>query len=93
MAHAKDPKDFQKQARLFKALAHPTRLMIIDSLLKGEKCVGDIQDLLKSSQPNVSQHLSILKTSGIVDFCQKGNLRCYFLKDTEKIRSLIDFLS
>ena len=86
-------KDFTRQARIFKALAHPTRLMIIDSLLKGEKCVGDIQDLLQSSQPNVSQHLSILKTSGIVDFCQRGNLRCYHLKDPEKIRGLIASLS
>ena len=82
-------KDFTRQARIFKALAHPTRLMIIDSLLKGEKCVGDIQDLLQSSQPNVSQHLGILKTSGIVDFCQRGNLRCYHLKDPEKIRGRI----
>ena len=82
-------KDFGRQARIFKALAHPTRLMIIDSLLKGEKCVSDIQDLLQSSQPNVSQHLSILKASGIVDFCQRGNLRCYHLKDPEKLRILI----
>jgi ArsR family transcriptional regulator len=93
MTHAKDPKDFRKQARLFKALAHPTRLMIIDSLLKGEKCVGDIQDLLKSSQPNVSQHLSILKACGIVDFCQQGNLRCYHLKDPERIQVILESLS
>jgi ArsR family transcriptional regulator len=90
MAH---DKDFTRLARTFKALAHPTRLMIIDSLLKGEKCVGDIQDLLQSSQPNVSQHLSILKASGIVDFCQEGNLRCYHLKDPEKIRTLIQSMS
>ena len=90
MAH---DKDFTRQARIFKALAHPTRLMIIDSLLKGEKCVGDIQDLLQSSQPNVSQHLSILKASGLVDFCQRGNLRCYYLKDPENIRILTGSLS
>ena len=85
--------DYAKQARMFKALAHPTRLMIIDSLMTGGKCVGVIQDLLHSSQPNVSQHLSVLKESGIVDFSQQGNLRCYFLKDMEKIQSLISILS
>ena len=84
--------DYEKQSQIFKALAHPTRLMIVDSLLRGEKCVGDIQELLKSSQPNVSQHLSILKNSGIVDFCQRKNLRCYYLKDPEKIQTLFDFL-
>lgn len=82
-------KDFQKQAQTLKALAHPTRLLIVDSLLAGEKCVSDIQELLHASQPNVSQHLNILKVSGIVDFQQKGNLRCYHLKDPEKIRSIL----
>ena len=85
--------DYIKQSQIFKALAHPTRLMIVDSLLHGQKCVGDIQELLKSSQPNGSQHLRILKTSGIVDFCRQKNLRCYYLKDPEKIQILFDSLS
>jgi ArsR family transcriptional regulator len=61
----------------------------VESLLEGEKCVFDIQDLLKSSQPNISQHLNILKYSGFVDCRQDGNLRCYYLIDPEKTRSLI----
>ena len=85
-----DKKDFKQHTLVFKALAHPTRLLIIDSLLEeGEKCVSDIQDLLKASQPSVSQHLNILKYTGIVDFRQMGNLRCYFLKDPKKIRALL----
>lgn len=85
-----DKKDFKKHAQFFKALAHPTRLLIIDTLLEeGEKCVFDIQDLLKASQPNVSQHLNILKYTDIVDFRQQGNMRCYFLKDPKKIRVLM----
>ncbi len=86
MAHGKE---FQKQAQTLKALAHPTRLLIVESLLAGEKCVTDIQELLHVSQPNVSQHLTILKVSGIVDFQQKGNLRCYHLSDPEKIKKIL----
>ena len=82
-------KDFQKEAQILKALAHPTRLLIVETLLVGQKCVSDIQELLQASQPNVSQHLNILKISGIVDFQQKGNLRCYHLNHPEKIKTIL----
>ena len=72
--------DYEKQSQIFKALAHPTRLMIVDSLLRGEKCVGDIQELLKSSQPNVSQHLSILKNEGLVIDERQGTKILYHLR-------------
>lgn len=85
--------DYKKNAHTLKALAHPTRLLIIDSLLDGEKCVLAIQDLLNASQPNVSQHLNILKFADIVDFKQKGNLRCYYLKDPKKIARLLQVIS
>ena len=85
-----------QEAQIFKALAHPIRLYIVETLIKGEQCVNDIRDLFDVSQPNISQHLNILKYSGIVDSRQNGNLRCYFLKDPEKIEKLItlvkDFL-
>jgi len=80
--------DYKQGAQLFKALSHPTRLLILEKLLEKEKCVNDIQKLLNVSQPNISQHLNILRFSGIVDFRQEGNLRCYFLKDPQKIKKL-----
>lgn len=82
-------KDFQKEAQTLKALAHPTRLLIVETLLAGKKCVSDIQELLQASQPNVSQHLNILKVSGIVDYQQMGNLRCYHLSHPEKIKTIL----
>jgi len=85
--------DVKKNAHTLKALAHPTRLLIVESLLDGEKCVLAIQDLLHASQPNVSQHLNILKFADLVDFKQKGNLRCYYLKDPKKIEKLLQVLS
>lgn len=87
------PEDLKRNAHTLKALAHPTRLLIVESLLEGEKCVLAIQDLLHASQPNVSQHLNILKFANIVDFAQKGNLRCYYLKDPQKIAKLLQVIS
>jgi ArsR family transcriptional regulator len=79
----------KKQAQIFKALGHPTRILIVEQLFDGEKCVNDLKDFFAVTQPNISQHLNILKYSDIVDFHQRGNLRCYFLKDPEKLKVLI----
>lgn len=79
----------KRQAQIFKALAHPIRTLIIEQLLDGEKCVNDIKDFFDVTQPNISQHLNILKYADLVDFHQRGNLRCYFLKDPEKIKPLL----
>ncbi len=79
----------EKQAQTLKALAHPIRLVIVEKLLEGERCVNEIKDLFGSTQPNISQHLNILKFSGIVDFRKNGNLRCYYLKECEKIKKII----
>ena len=76
--------DLKDKAQIFKALAHPLRLYIVEVLLSGERCVNDIKDLFEATQPNISQHLNILKYSGIVDYRQDKNLRCYFLKDPSK---------
>lgn len=78
----------KKKAQIFKALAHPIRLHIVEILLEEEKCVNDIKDLFDATQPNISQHLNILKYSGIVDFRQEGNLRCYYLQDPEKMKKI-----
>jgi DNA-binding transcriptional ArsR family regulator len=86
----------KKEAFILKALAHPIRLFIVETLLDGERCVNDIRDLFDVTQPNISQHLNILKYSQIVENRQNGNLRCYYIKNPEKTRTLIqsvkDFL-
>lgn len=66
-------------ATTLKALAHPTRLQIVAELLKGTKCVTDIEELLPASQANISQHLTVLRHAGLVDFRQNGAQRCYFV--------------
>ena len=66
---------------LLKVLAHPVRLKILEELSKGVKCVSDFEEFLEISQPNISQHLNLLRRYGVIDYYNDGRLRCYFLKD------------
>ncbi|MBL7198418.1 MAG: winged helix-turn-helix transcriptional regulator [Candidatus Omnitrophica bacterium] len=81
--------DYRKISNFFKALSHPTRLIIAMELLEGKRCVNDIRELVKVRQPNISQHLSILKASGVVDWIQQGRMKCYFLKNPQLIRDIL----
>ncbi|MBN1271390.1 MAG: winged helix-turn-helix transcriptional regulator [Candidatus Aminicenantes bacterium] len=78
-----------RNAQIFKALSHPIRLHMVELLLEDERCVNDIKDLFNVTQPNISQHLNILKYSGIVNYRQQGNLRCYFLTKRDLINKII----
>jgi ArsR family transcriptional regulator len=66
---------------ILKIIAHPVRIKILEELMKGVKCVSDFEEFLEISQPNVSQHLSLLRRYGIIDYFVDGRLRCYFLRD------------
>ncbi len=70
-----------QQVEVLKTIAHPVRIQILEELLKGVKCVSDFEDFLEISQPNLSQHLSLLRRQGLIDYFMDGRLRCYFLKD------------
>jgi DNA-binding transcriptional ArsR family regulator len=70
-----------KRIELLKVIAHPARINILEELTQGVKCVSDFEDSLDISQPNISQHLTLLRTNGIVDFFVDGRLKCYFLKE------------
>jgi len=83
---------YTQSADLLKVLAHPTRLCILVSLKDGTKCVSDVCDLLSVSQPNLSQHLSILRREGIVGFTEEGKKKCYYLKKPEFIQDLMSLL-
>ena len=79
----------QKFAETLKALAHPTRLQIVMELLQGTRCVSDIQELLPASQANISQHLTVLRNAGIVNFAQDGSLRCYFVSRPKLVATIL----
>jgi ArsR family transcriptional regulator len=70
-----------KRVEILRAIAHPARIKILEELMKGVKCVSDIEGFLGISQPNVSQHLSLLRRCGALDYYMDGRLKCYFLRD------------
>jgi ArsR family transcriptional regulator len=71
---------YQKRAEILKALAHPSRLLIVDVLnARGELCVCDLMKVVGSDQSTVSKHLSILKQSGIIDHRRDGKNSMYHL--------------
>lgn len=85
--------DYEDLGTFFKALSHPVRLMIVAELLRGEKCVNDMKELLKVRQPNISQHLGLLRLTGIVGCCKMGKVRCYFLNNPRLIKRIIELIA
>jgi ArsR family transcriptional regulator len=79
----------QPAAELLKAFSHPTRLAILQELAVGPKCVTDIEDLVAARQANISQHLSVLRYSKLVDYAQDGALRCYYLCRPRLVRDML----
>ncbi|MFH1069827.1 MAG: metalloregulator ArsR/SmtB family transcription factor [Candidatus Glassbacteria bacterium] len=71
---------FEIRARIIKAMAHPTRLFIVDELSRGEKCVCELTALIGSDMSTVSKHLSVLKNAGIVQDEKRGLQVFYTLK-------------
>ncbi len=63
---------FHARARIIKALAHPTRLFIVDELSRGERCVCELTDMIGADISTVSKHLSILRDAGIVENDKRG---------------------
>ena len=70
------------KAKLFRGLADPSRLMVMESLRSGPRCVSEVVEATGLSQPNVSGHLSCLHDCGLVDWEQKGRFIYYRIADT-----------
>lgn len=57
---------YRLRAQVIKAMAHPSRLMILEELAKGERCVCDLQHIVGSDMSTVSKHLAVMRSAGIV---------------------------
>lgn len=76
------PGEYDLRARVIKALGHPTRLMMVYELSRGERCVCELTDLAKADISTVSKHLLILKDVGIVQDRKVGKWIYYSLRTT-----------
>ena len=75
----KDRNVFKQQARVLKALANESRLIIIDRLNRGESSVGELTELVGSDVSTVSKHLALLRANGIVEDRRQGTTVFYTL--------------
>ena len=78
-----------EEVGVFKALADPTRLKILECIENGEKCICEIIPFTGKSQPNVSQHLKVMKHAGIIKE-RKDGTRIMIKVSDNKIYKIID---
>lgn len=79
----------ERRTQVMKALAHPSRLLMVDALSSGERCVCDLQELVGADLSTVSKHLSLLKAAGIVLSEKRGQQVFYRLR----VPCLLSFFS
>jgi len=82
---------YELHARVCKALADPTRLLIINELRDGPRPVGEIAEALEISQPNCSRHLALLRDRGLVT-TQRAGSNVYYALTSQKIVRAVDLL-
>jgi ArsR family transcriptional regulator len=70
----------QARARVMKALAHPSRLFIVDELSRGERCVCELTEMIGADVSTVSKHLALLKRAGVVLDERRGQQVFYRLR-------------
>lgn len=87
---SENEKKFERFAQLFKALDHPVRIKILYFLNNNRCNVTNLENILGISQSRVSQHLRVLRLSGIISPKRMGKEICYDIidEDVKKILSL-----
>ena len=76
----KTSQKYERRADVIKALAHPTRLYIVDRLAEHEHCVNELTTLIGSDMSTVSKHLSVLRNAGVVQDEKRGASIYYTLR-------------
>ncbi len=89
LGFSQNRKYLEGQARIFKALGHPSRLLMAEALTRGPLCVAELQRLVGADMSTVSRHLAVLKAADIVADEKRG-LHVY---DRLKLNCLAQFLA
>jgi ArsR family transcriptional regulator len=76
----KSRKAYEARAKVAKALAHPSRLLMLDALGQKDLCVCELTELVGADQSTVSKHLSVLKGAGLVDDRKQGTMVIYTIR-------------
>jgi len=79
---------YEARAKILKAMAHPSRLLIIEELQKRERCVNELTEMIGADTSTVSKHLSVLKNAGLVSDEKRANCIYYTLRCT----CILDFI-
>ncbi len=76
------------KAELFKALAHPARIRVLELLSEGERSVGEMQPLVGIEPPHLSQQLGVLRHAGLVTTRKQGSSVFYAIRDSQLVKLL-----
>jgi len=87
-----DTRVYRLQAKTAKALAHPTRIAILEMLRGRERCVCEMGPELEASQANISQHLAALRHANLVTGRREG-MRIQYRVNDERIFQVLDLLA
>jgi len=81
--------EFRARARVMKALSSPVRLMIVDELSRGERCMCELQPMFPMNKSTLSWHVTALKNVGIVSERREG-VRCFLKLQTPCILNVFE---
>ncbi len=80
------------KADVLKAISHPTRLMIVEMLADGEKCVCELNESFDADHSTISKHLSVLKRAGVVSDRKEG-LKVFYKLEVPCIVNFINCIT
>lgn len=81
----------EANAKIARAINHPTRFAIVDELSKGEKCIEDLTHMIEADTPSMSKHLLMLKNRGIVKV-EKRSYQIYYSLKNRRIMHCIQYI-
>jgi DNA-binding transcriptional ArsR family regulator len=84
---SRDPERYRLHAEVCRVLTDPKRLMLLDVLREGEHSVGDLANELGCNLANVSQHLAVLRSAGLVETRRTGTTILYSLAEPELVEA------